>query len=80
MAKSRTIESRLKEIMEMKGVSVRRLEALSGVANPTITKARRNDGMALLSIRVLAQLAAALDCSVKDLFDDFPEDKKSGKP
>lgn len=57
-------------MMEDRGFSVRRLESASGVANPTITKARKDEGMALMSIRVLAQLAAALDCSVKDLFTD----------
>lgn len=60
-------------MMENRGFSVRRLETAAGVANPTITKARKDEGMALMSIRVLAQLAAALDCSVKDLFTDHAE-------
>lgn len=74
MKKERIIKSRLKEVMEDRGFSVRLLEAASGVANPTITKARKDDGMAIMSIRVLSKLAAALDCSVKDLFDDEPDD------
>ena len=64
------IKSKLKEVMEDRGFSVRRLESASGVANPTIMKARKDEGMALMSIRVLAQLAEALDCSVTDLFDE----------
>ena len=42
--------------------------------NPTITKARKDEGMALMSIRVLSHLADALGCSVKDLFDDLPDE------
>lgn len=74
MKKERIIKSRLKEVMEDRGFSVRRLESASGVANPTITKARKDEGMALMSIRVLSHLADALGCSVKDLFDDLPDE------
>ena len=35
--------------MEDRGFSVRRLESASGVANPTIMKARKDEGMALMS-------------------------------
>lgn len=57
---------RLYEIRNQKGLTVKELEKLSGVGKSTINRIESN--IANPTVKVICQLAVALDCSPKELF------------
>jgi len=63
------IKSNVKQLMEEKEVTVRRLMELTGLADGTILRAR-GKLIAKCSLETLASIAAALGVGVKDLFSE----------
>lgn len=57
---------RLYEIRNQKGLTVRELEKLSGVGKSTINRIESN--ISNPTVKVICQLALALECSPRDLF------------
>ena len=66
------ITSNLKYIMRMKKITINKLIELSGVSNHTIVRARRTS-ISECSLDTLEKIADALDCKVKDLFEQEKE-------
>ncbi len=64
------IKSRLREAMEARNISIRKLSMAADVAIITILAARKDDGMARMSMSTLSRLASALDCRISDLFEE----------
>ncbi len=63
------IKSRVKELMEQKGITYVMLESQTGLSNQTITRAR-NEFINECRISTLEAIAKALGVKVKDLFDE----------
>ncbi|NCD09625.1 MAG: XRE family transcriptional regulator [Negativicutes bacterium] len=66
------LRSNLRTVMEMRGVSFRNLERISGVSLRTIHKARKDGhgNIESCTLSTLSALAGALGVSVKDLFEE----------
>lgn len=67
------IVSRLKQVMEEKGMSIRRMVHESGLSEETVLRGRRGGGQGQLgscTLITLEAMAKALDVKVKDLFDE----------
>jgi DNA-binding Xre family transcriptional regulator len=62
------ITSNLKYVMRKKNVTINELIETSGVSNHTIVRARRTD-IKECSLSTLEKIADALNCKVKDLFE-----------
>jgi DNA-binding Xre family transcriptional regulator len=62
------ITSNLKYIMDKKEITIDKLIEISGVSNHTIVRARRTS-ISECSLGTLERIANALDCKVKDLFE-----------
>ena len=62
------ITSNLKYVMRKKNVTINRLIEMSGASNHTIVRARRTS-IGECSLNTLERIADALDCKVKDLFE-----------
>lgn len=81
------MKSRVKEIMEAKGATIRTLMEQTGFANKTILSARRGTGdlkaengnICKCTLGTLDRIAQALGVSVHDLFDDTPDRPDSSK-
>ena len=56
----------------MKKITINKLIELSGVSNHTIVRARRTS-ISECSLDTLEKIADALDCKVKDLFEQEKE-------
>lgn len=63
------ITSNVKKIMDEKGIRIRKLVVISGLADKTILRAR-NEHIVECRLRTLQTIAEFLGCSVKDLFDE----------
>jgi DNA-binding Xre family transcriptional regulator len=63
------IVSNIRQIMENKKITVRRMMEVTGLANETVLRAR---GAQILQchLETLERIALCLDCKVKDLFDE----------
>jgi len=70
--------SKVKEIMEEKGVTLRGLVGDSGVSKQTILNARSNTGVADCRLSTLGRIANALEVPVKALFDGEYEPEEKG--
>ncbi len=55
-------------------VGFRELCRKSGVTTDTLRRAVDDERLDSCTLKVLGKIADALDCSVKDLFDDRPDD------
>jgi DNA-binding Xre family transcriptional regulator len=62
------ITSNLKYVMRQKNVTINKLIEMSGVSNHTIVRARRTS-ISECTLGTLEKIADALDCKVKDLFE-----------
>jgi DNA-binding Xre family transcriptional regulator len=63
------IKSHLKEIMLSKGVTMAQLAKDAGIAIETIRRARGDD-IRLCRLETLEAIAAALNVSIRDLFEE----------
>ena len=66
------MRSRVKKFMEMRGMTLAQMEKAAGLSRPTVLRARKDgeDGIETCTLRVLRQIAQALDLKVTDLFVD----------
>jgi DNA-binding Xre family transcriptional regulator len=62
------ITSNLKYVMRQKNVTINKLIEMSGVSNHTIVRARRTS-ISECTLGTLEKIADALECKVKDLFE-----------
>jgi DNA-binding Xre family transcriptional regulator len=63
------ITSNLKYVMRRKNITINKLIEMSGVSNHTIVRARRTSSINECTLGTLEKIADALDCKVKDLFE-----------
>jgi DNA-binding Xre family transcriptional regulator len=63
------IKSKVREEMESKGVTVRKLMDLTGLADGTILRAR-DARIGACTLNTLATIAAALGVGTKDLYEE----------
>ena len=63
------MKSRVKEIMEKRGVTIRQMVENTGLADVTILRARREQ-IVQCRLSTLKIIADYLECSVKDLFEE----------
>ena len=68
--------SNLGKIAKEKKMTARAIIAVTGLSPTTLTKARKDDGIAECRLSTLGRIAHALDVPVKDLFDGAHEVKK----
>ncbi len=63
------VKSRVKELMEKQGITVRKMVLLTSLSDVTILRARREQ---ILQCRLatLETIARCLGCKIKDLFDE----------
>lgn len=71
-----SIKSKLKDIMESKGISIAKLASDSGVAIETIRRARDYE-IRLCRLETLEAIAKALGIRIKDLFEE-PSQRSKG--
>lgn len=64
------MNSNLKEIMKEKNVTIRGVCESTGFALQTVMNARDDKKILSCSLGTLLLIARALDCRVKDLFDE----------
>ncbi len=64
------ITSRIKNIMESKGMTYAGLERLTGLSSQTVTRAR-SPRIREMTLGTLSVIADALDVNIKDLFDEI---------
>lgn len=67
-----TVKSRLREFMNIRGLSLSDMERLTGLARTTIVKATKDGeaGVDSCNLTTLKKLATAVGMRPKDLFDD----------
>ncbi|CAK7071201.1 MAG: hypothetical protein DELT_01893 [Desulfovibrio sp.] len=63
------VVSRLKQLMETNGVTLRDLMAKTGLSNETVLRAR-SEKIVKCRLETLVTIAAALQCKTKDLYDE----------
>lgn len=63
------VRSNVKKIMDDKGMTIRGLVALSGLADKTILRAR-SEHIVECRLSTLVAIATHLECKVKDLFHE----------
>jgi hypothetical protein len=68
--RNKMIQSRIKNVMDSRGVTIRTLAINSGVAVRTITRARTDAGIAECRLSTLKRIADHLGVGVKDLFEE----------
>lgn len=68
--------SNVKKIMEERGITYARLEAVTGLSSQTITRAR-SPRIREMSLETLETIAHALGVSVKELFDERPDPQET---
>lgn len=66
------IESQLKQVMQAKGISIRKLAEQTGLAQETIKRARRGL-IAQSQLDTLIRIAVALGVQVSDLYEIHDE-------
>lgn len=70
------IVSKVKKIMEEKGVTLKQLVQMTGLAEETIMRTRRGGGrkqLASCQLMTLEIIAKALGVKIKDLFDEVDD-------
>lgn len=69
------VKSKIAELMDAHEpkLTLRTLEKETGLAQTTILRARTNEGIMGCSLSTLERIAAALGCSIRDLFDEGQE-------
>ena len=72
---TRKIKSNVRDIMEAKGFTLRKLEDKTGLNHVTILHARSNEKIQSCRLNTLQIIAGALEVAVKDLFDEIPANK-----
>lgn len=63
------IRSNVRQLMEIKGITLRELMALTGLSNETILRAR-GQKISKCRLETLEALATALQCKTKDLYEE----------
>lgn len=63
------IQSKVREVMEAQGMTVRKLMELTGLADGTILRAR-GPMIARCTLETLATIAGALGVKAKDLYEE----------
>lgn len=63
------VVSNIRQIMENKKISVRRMMEVTGLANETVLRARRAQ-IVQCKLETLVSIAKCLECRVKDLFEE----------
>ena len=63
------LTSNVKQLMEVKGVTIRAMVADTGLADVTILRARREQ-IAQCKLETLVSIAKCLGCKAKDLFEE----------
>lgn len=63
------LKSRIKEVMEQKGVTIRQLVSITGLSSGTLHRAR-GDLIGRCTLDTLATIAGALGAKAKDLFSE----------
>jgi len=69
------MKSNVKTIMKDQGATILGLADEAGVSQRTIQKAR-DERIESCTLRTLATIAKALDCTVKDLFEEASQYRK----
>jgi DNA-binding Xre family transcriptional regulator len=73
------ITSNLKYVMRKKNVTINQLIEMSGVSNHTIVRARRTS-ISECTLGTLERISDALECKVKDLFEQERSPHRIKKP
>lgn len=63
------VKSNVKELMEAKGITIRKMVTMTQLADVTILRARREQ-ILQCRLETLETIAKCLDCKIKDLFDE----------
>jgi DNA-binding Xre family transcriptional regulator len=63
------LTSKVKEIMEKQGMTIRAMVERTGLADVTILRARKNQ-IAQCRLSTLETIARCLNCRIKDLFEE----------
>jgi len=63
------LKSRIKEVMEQKGVTIRQLVSMTGLSSGTLHRAR-GDLIGRCTLDTLATIAAALGVKTKALYEE----------
>ena len=63
------LKSRIKEVMEQKGVTIRQLVSITGLSSGTLHRAR-GDLIGRCTLDTLRVIATAMGVKVKDLFSE----------
>ena len=63
-------QSNVKQIMERKGITLRKLAELSEVSKQTIVKARSGSGISECRLSTLGRVAKALEVGTKELYEE----------
>lgn len=63
------IISKVKQVMEREGFTIRKMEDKTGLTHVTILNARSDDRIINCKLSTLHIIASAMDVSIKDLFD-----------
>jgi transcriptional regulator with XRE-family HTH domain len=58
---------KLQEVRKMKGITIRQLQAKSGISRGLISEIERN--LTFPNLTTICKLAKALDCNPEDLYD-----------
>lgn len=64
------MRSLVKQKMEEKGITLRKMEEASGLSHVTILGARSDERILKCRLETLQAIAQALGCRVKDLFEE----------
>lgn len=64
------MKSNIKELMEKRGYTVRKVQEKADLSHLTIFRARDDQKIEQCTLRTLIRIAAALDVAVKDLFEE----------
>jgi DNA-binding Xre family transcriptional regulator len=72
------ITSNLKYIMEKEGVSINKLMEMTGISSHTIHRIRSSAAIKTCTLKTLEKIAAALNCSPKQLFE-YEKDREYTK-
>ncbi len=64
------MKSKVKNLMKDKGITLRELMQLTGLANKTVLAARSDRDIRSCRLVTLEKIAQGLDCRIKDLFEE----------
>lgn len=68
------ITSNIKYIMNQKHITIQKMVELSGLSDHTILRIRRSKRIGECKLNTLEKVAKALQCKVKDLFEEERDD------